>query len=1738
MLLVLFLLVSLPAFAQRTLTLTAPAGGENWYTGFKDIEWSTSGAGWNAGDTLTIEYSTNSGTDWATLPGTPLASAGTYSWDITGYAASTEYMVRVTCAQDGTATDTSGLFRGGPRVSYYVNDGDQTDDVYCTDVGNDANDGLTPATPKAKVQAILGAYDLDPGDTVFVDTGNYTTRVQFGWGDGGDALNPVVLLGANTEIGSTFEPAPETGYAAVKVEVDYVRLQWLRISGADKGITIASNTSEPISGSEIHACELYQNVDGVQSFDPTLKMTNCIVRANAGTGAGFGYLNGIVEPFMGAIVNNTFVGNGTFQVVLNSAEGSIFKNNIVWADGIGQTALALSSVPLGTMDYNDFYATNGASLFRPYLHNNPNTYEYFLYSHTSPIESLAEWRAYSGQDAHSLSEDPLFLDATIGDLHLFSTGGSWHGGSFTSDGLTSPCIDGGDPSDSVVAETSPDGARINMGAYGGTDHASKSPGGRLLTLVAPAQGEKWGLGVANIRWNSTGSYWSSEDTLLIEYSSNAGGNWTELVEGVSVAAGYFAWDVSGLQAGDAYQVRLTCVQDGAVDVVSGPFRILHPVTYYVNDGYLTDDIYTTTFGNDVNDGLSPATPKRNLQEILDTYDLEPGDTLKVDTGTYDLAAPMLVEFSDSGNAAAHVKIIGSTKPQGSTLIGNPAFTFEGVNTFSAPFVSLEYIRVTRTAAILVGDYSRVFACEFSKNSGGFDAGAILTGMWAGINSDVLACDIRENESGITAFPGVTVANCVIRENSGIGLNVGTNVTAINNVIIANTPGAFALQIGEVGHVIENNILWVSAESCVAPAIPVHGQNSVMDYNNIYLTSGGRMTQNGDTLLDWLASSGGDLHSITDNPDFVNPFGDYHLRRSSPCIDAGTNLPNMTEDFEGDWRPYNLVTDIGIDEYAIPSVPVVEVTPVSPTTEDNLICAVTTPSIVSPDITVQYQYTWTNGLDTVVHGPITNDSDTLSAAFTAKNQTWTCSVRGYNGFTYSDPAIDSVTIDNTLPGTLSLTIPAIESNSINLRCYMDKSPDPDNDVVYTVEWFVQHKGEGSASLWAGNVLTTSILTQIDATDTQPGDLWHCVVTYGDGEGPDEEETSGVCQIVSGGVNASFISLAIAGVSTITLGQTITVEGQILPTPFEPDKRARFFSTPPGGVEIEFPEDVAYNPTTGRFNRTFTPTEASEGRSAWTTYSHWNGDSVYSEADSDPVTFTVLKALPSVSLLLSASSAPMNFDQLTATATLAATIPDALKPLLANRTIRLFLKKPDASSLGPVVGTTDANGVATFTPQMFADAGIAFSDAGTWQFIAEFPGDDNFLTATSAPFDQPESVRLTIKDRAGYAVLVLGKLDADAEGHAEHARTADFTYRAFRERGFATEDIYYLREGDAQPAPDIFVSDTTPTKAEVQTAIQTWARAKMNAAPAPLYVVFIDHGATDAFYVYSGAFDATRVISPTDLDGYFDSLEGQLNGQALSQPRVFVYGACHSGSFIPAVSAENRVVITSAGADEVSHRGTTDPDTGVRDGEVFVTELFRNARSGKTLKESFELASERTEEYTATRSNDGTAELPQRALLDDNGDGAGSSRTALAFEDGYDGSAAHTLVLGYGVNAGDPVSWIEASQTRTLETGEAMGPLEARAIPAPTTGDTAWIEVKTPAYVGGELAALELPDFQQTIPMQRFDAEAGISEPGTGTYRWSDFGTTFDAPGTYKVFYYIKDAATGDVSTHILTTVFRA
>jgi len=89
-------------------------------------------------------------------------------------------------------------------------------------------------------------------------------------------------------------------------------------------------------------------------------------------------------------------------------------------------------------------------------------------------------RPYVPVGPGNFDDDPLFADPDNRDFHLKSTGGRYHPATaqWVVDGEHSPCIDTGDPASPLGDEPMFHGRRINVGAYGGTAEASKSPAGQ------------------------------------------------------------------------------------------------------------------------------------------------------------------------------------------------------------------------------------------------------------------------------------------------------------------------------------------------------------------------------------------------------------------------------------------------------------------------------------------------------------------------------------------------------------------------------------------------------------------------------------------------------------------------------------------------------------------------------------------------------------------------------------------------------------------------------------------------------------------------------------------------------------------------------------------------------------------------------------------------------------------------------------------------------------------------------------------------------------------------------------------------------------------------------------------------------------------------------------------------------------------------------------------------------------
>jgi parallel beta-helix repeat protein len=203
------------------------------------------------------------------------------------------------------------------------------------------------------------------------------------------------------------------------------------------GFTIAdSNNGIYCSAASptITNCNIIDNVDaGIKLYmasSPTV--SNCTIAGNGGSGLEMN----IFTASRNILINSPTIINCT---IADNSEAGIYE---------GMPAI-LNSIIYG----NDIQITS----------------------------SLAEVKYSNVQGGHpgegNIEADPFFVDPDNGDYHLKSQAGRWNRSnqSWITDEVHSPCIDAGDPGFPPGLEPLNNGGIINMGAFGGTIEASKSP---------------------------------------------------------------------------------------------------------------------------------------------------------------------------------------------------------------------------------------------------------------------------------------------------------------------------------------------------------------------------------------------------------------------------------------------------------------------------------------------------------------------------------------------------------------------------------------------------------------------------------------------------------------------------------------------------------------------------------------------------------------------------------------------------------------------------------------------------------------------------------------------------------------------------------------------------------------------------------------------------------------------------------------------------------------------------------------------------------------------------------------------------------------------------------------------------------------------------------------------------------------------------------------------------------------
>jgi hypothetical protein len=260
----------------------------------------------------------------ATYAATTLAAStpndGEFGWTIPAGTAPGPYTVRVTAAAGILSSDESdaSFLITSAGHDYYVNDASTAGDAFTTAIGNNANDGRSPGAPMAGLAALLAAYDLDAGDVIHVDTGDYTSlsNIVLDASESGVRIEGPGAVGAAGIARLTRGNTVSGSYAIQLTGADDVTLDWLEITGGEIGVVAMDYTDSD-----------------------RLTITNSQIHDNSSVGVYIGNGDDNVRIEHNTIFNNARGGITSYYNV-----GAIVRTNVIHHNsGLGGTGVSITS---------------------------------------------------------------------------------------------------------------------------------------------------------------------------------------------------------------------------------------------------------------------------------------------------------------------------------------------------------------------------------------------------------------------------------------------------------------------------------------------------------------------------------------------------------------------------------------------------------------------------------------------------------------------------------------------------------------------------------------------------------------------------------------------------------------------------------------------------------------------------------------------------------------------------------------------------------------------------------------------------------------------------------------------------------------------------------------------------------------------------------------------------------------------------------------------------------------------------------------------------------------------------------------------------------------------------------------------------------------------------------------------------------------------------------------------------
>jgi hypothetical protein len=376
---------------------------------------------------------------------------------------------------------------------------------------------------------------------------------------------------------------------------------------------------------------------------------------------------------------------------------------------------------------------------------------------------------------------------------------------------------------------------------------------------------------------------------------------------------------------------------------------------------------------------------------------------------------------------------------------------------------------------------------------------------------------------------------------------------------------------------------------------------------------------------------------------------------------------------------------------------------------------------------------------------------------------------------------------------------------------------------------------------------------------------------------------------------------------------------------------------------------------------------------------------------------------------------------------------------------------------------------------------FTKNGIWKFRVYFAGNDEYIGAESNELVVPVGVDF------GRAIILGGGDASQSNTYWEVTKKLTIAaYRDFKAKGFRNDMIYYLINSpdidiNYDGISDNVVNVSTPTADAFLDAVRGQFASVLN-ADTPLFIYMQGHGTNDGRLQISGMQDYLTVA---DLKDALDYLQGAGNyaGRpgSVTANVVIIIEACYSGSFIPSLSGQNRVILTSAGGEPYNTDSTGQ--------NAFSRRLFAKLLEGESFKKAFE--------YARTMQVNMNYPAPQ---LDDNGDGTGNAS---------DGLLASNIYLNGQLTWGLKPTIGSVVVAPILENGIST-PISVLVVKGDVDIDKVWVQIIAPnANIGGGEDTITYPEVLLTR-----DEASGLY---TGTL------TDLRISGMYKLLVLASDAS---------------